>query len=60
MKKHLLEISEMSHQGPDGGTVSYEPIGPEERIFTDEIEIRARETTIFNATISPDPGDPGR
>jgi hypothetical protein len=49
VKKQEMERGETVHVGPSGGFVSNRPVGPEETTVLGEVEVRARETTVFDA-----------
>jgi len=49
VKKQEMERGETMHLGPSGGFVANRPVGPEEVTVLGEVEIRARETTVFDA-----------
>lgn len=54
LKRQVIERGEVEHHGPAGGTVGSRSAGPEDRIPLGEVEIRPRQTTIFDAVV---PGD---
>jgi protocatechuate 3,4-dioxygenase beta subunit len=49
VKKQEMERGEIVHVGPSGGFASNRPVGPEETTVLGEVEVRARETTVFDA-----------
>jgi protocatechuate 3,4-dioxygenase beta subunit len=59
LSRQIVEIGEKTSLGPAGGTVGFKEKGPEEKILGQEIEVRARETCVFNAVNPPGPNDSG-
>ena len=58
LKKQLTEIGDVVHTGPSGGIVTYNNSnGPEERTPLGEVEVRPRETTVFDVSLPEEPGD---
>jgi protocatechuate 3,4-dioxygenase beta subunit len=59
LTRQMVEIGEKVGLNPTGGYVLKKAIGPEEKIISQEIEVRARVTHVFNAVIPPEPSDSG-
>jgi RNA polymerase sigma-70 factor (ECF subfamily) len=58
LKKQLTEIGDVVITGPSGGYIGYKKsAGPEERTLLGEVEIRPRETAVFEVSLPEEPDD---
>jgi hypothetical protein len=58
LKRQLMERGKIIHLGPNGGFSENRPVGPEEVILLGQVEVRPRETTVFNARCPAPPEEP--